>query len=57
MLTMPFISFFNSIYRRSLMDQERYFDERDYEAEHMDYNAVIDDEEEQEVYEYDHENN
>lgn len=34
------------------MQQERYFDERDYEAEHMDYNAVIDDDEDQEVYEY-----
>ncbi len=39
------------------MDQERYLDEQDYEAEHMDYYAVIDDDEEQEVYEYNHENN
>ena len=48
MLTMPIISFFNPIYRRSLMDQERYLDERDYEAEHMDYNCVIDDDEDEE---------
>jgi hypothetical protein len=50
MLTMPIISFFNPIYRRSLMDQERYLDERDYEAEHMDYNCVIDDDEDEEDY-------
>lgn len=39
------------------MEQELYYDERDYEAANMDYNCVIDDDEDQEVYEYDHENN
>lgn len=27
------------------MEQELFYDERDYEAVHMDYNAVIDDDE------------
>jgi hypothetical protein len=38
------------------MAQERFYDERDYEAEHMDYYAVIDDDEDEEVDE-DDENN
>lgn len=37
------------------MEQELFYDERDYEAANMDYYAVIDDDEEQEVYGYDHE--
>jgi len=57
MFAMHLLSFFNPIKRRSTMEQELFYDERDYEAANMDYYAVIDDDEEQEVYEYDHENN
>lgn len=56
MVAMRPFCFFNPIYRRSTMDQERYLDERDYEAEHMDYNCVIDDDEDEEEYD-DPENN
>ena len=38
------------------MEQERHFDERDYEADNMDYYAVIDDGEDEEEYD-DPENN
>ena len=54
--TRPF-SFFNPIERRSTMEQELFYDERDYDAANMDYYAVIDDDEDQEVYEHDQENN
>jgi hypothetical protein len=30
------------------MPQERYLDERDYEAEHMDYHAVVESEDDEE---------
>lgn len=39
------------------MERELQYDETDYEFEHMDHFAVIDDDEDQEVYEYNHENN
>lgn len=45
MLAMPSFSFFNPIERRSTMEQELFYDERDYEAANMDYNCVIDDDE------------